>query len=218
MSAVKPIVYDSGMQRQVLRGDTLALTEVVPATVATNAITITGAQLAGGFINRSPSAAATDTIDSAANIIAALNGGIGGMPVQNGTSFRVRWLVTTAFATTVQATANTGVTVSLGAIAASSWKDFLVTVTNGTPQQTFAVNTTNANAVLTGLTLAQTSLLSVGMVVTNAVNGLQGATIISVQPGVGVTMSGNANATSTFPVAVTFSPTVTVQGIGQGGI
>jgi hypothetical protein len=218
MSAVRTVVYDANMQRQIMRGDTLCASEVIPATNNSNALTITAAMLGGSFIARNPSAAAADTIDTAANIINALNGGIGNQSVQAGSSFRVRWLVSTAFATTVAAQANSGVTVTNGAIAASSWKDFLVTVVNPTPQQTIPANTTNGSAVVTGMNLQQTSLLSVGMVVTNAVNGLQGATITGVQAGVGVTLSANANATSTFPVALTFSPTITVQGIGQGAI
>ena len=218
MGVLKTVVYDGSMQRQVQQGDTVAGAEVIPATIATNAITITGGQLQGGFISRSPTAAATDTIDSAANILLAVSGGLGTTGVQNGTSFRVRWLVSTAFATTVQATANTGVTVTSGAIAASSWKDFLVTVVNGTPPTTQTGNTTNASAVITGMTAAATAQISAGMIVTNAVNGLQGTTVLSVQQGVGVTLSGNANATSSFPVAITFSPVVTVAGIGQGPI
>lgn len=218
MGVLKTVVYDGSMQRQVAQGDTVAGAEVIPATIATNAITITGGQLQGGFIARSPTAAATDTIDSAANILLAVSGGLGTTGVQNGTSFRVRWLVSTAFATTVQATANTGVTVTSGAIAASSWKDFLVTVVNGTPPTTQTGNTTNASAVITGMTAAATAQISTGMIVTNAVNGLQGTTVLSVQQGVGVTLSGNANATSSFPVAITFSPVVTVAGIGQGPI
>ena len=218
MPLVRPVVYDACMQRALNRGDILVRSEVVPATISTTAITVTGAQLAAGFVLRNPAAPATDTIESAANIIAALSSGIDGGKVQSGMSFRCRWLVTTANATTVAATANTGVTVTLGSIAASSWKDFLITVVAGNPQQTLAVNTTNASAVITGMTADQTKLLAIGMVVTNAVNGLQGTTIVGIQPGVGVTMSGNANATSTFPTAITFSPTVTVQGIGQGAI
>lgn len=218
MSGVREVVYDAGMQRPINRGDTVLRGEIMPATIVTNAITITGLQLASGLILRNPTGAATDTIDSAANIIAALQGGLGGSQVPNGSTFRCRWLVTTANATTVAATANTGVTVTLGAIAASSWKEFLVTIVNGTPQQTIAGNTTNGSAVITGMSMEETSRLSVGMVVINAVNGLQGTTVLSVQPGVGVTLSGNANATSTFKTAITFSPTVTVQGIGQGGI
>jgi hypothetical protein len=215
MSVLKPVVYDNSLQRQIARGDVLAGAEIIPATIATNAITITGAQLSAGFISRSPTGAATDTIDSAANILNAVNGGLN-IGIQSGTTFRVRWLVSTAFATAVAATANTGVTVTNGAIAASSWKDFLVTVVNGTPAYTDTAFTTNASAVLTGMSLDDTSKLSVGMVVTNAVSGLQGATILSVQPGVGVTMSGNANATSGVKVAVSFSPVIKVDGIGQG--
>ena len=218
MSGVKPVVFADGMQRAIGRGDTVLKGEVIPATIVTTAITVTGAQLASGFILRNPAAAATDTIDSASNIIAALQGGMSGAQLQNGSTFRCRWLVTTASATTVAATANTGVTVTLGAIAASSWKEFLITLVNTTPQQTIGANTTSGSAVITGMSLAETSLLSVGMEVLNAVNGLQATKIIGINPGVGVTLSGNANATSTFKVAVTFSPVVTVQGIGQGGI
>ena len=215
MSVLKPVVYDNSLQRQIARGDVLAGAEIIPATIATNAITITGAQLSAGFISRSPTGAATDTIDSAANIIAAVNGGLN-VGIQSGTTFRVRWLVSTAFATTVAVTANTGVTLTQGAIAASSWKDFLVTVVNGSPAYTAVASTTNASAVINGMAQTDTDKLSVGMVVTNAVNGLQGTTILSVQPGVGVTLSGNANATSTTKVAISFSPVIKVDGIGQG--
>jgi hypothetical protein len=214
MALTKPVIYDGAFQRQIAQGDTYSTAQAIPATIATTAITVTGAMLAAGFILRSPAAPATDTIDTAANIVAALGSGIGNIGIQAGTSFRCQWIVTTANATTIAATANTGVTVTRGAIAASSGKEMLVTITNGTPAQNITANTTNASAVITGMTLEETSLLSVGMVVTNAVNGLQGTTIISVQPGTGVTMSGNANATST-NVAISFSPTVLVEGIGQ---
>lgn len=216
MTVAKSIIYDGFQQRQMQQGDLLAAAEQIPATIATNAITITGAQLANGIIQRTTTGAGTDTIDTAANVINALNGGIGNSGVQNGTTFRVKWIQNAAFAITVTATANTGVTVTLPTINASSVKDYLVTVVNGTPAQTYQANTTNASAVITGLSLAQTATLSPGMVVTNAINGLQGDTILSVQPGVGVTLSGNANATSATPVAITFSPVITLAGIGQG--
>jgi hypothetical protein len=41
------------------------------------------------------------------------------------------------------------------------------------------------------------------------------ATVLSVQPGVGFTLSANATATNN-PVALTFSPRYTVLGLGQG--
>jgi hypothetical protein len=210
------LILDGTTSRAIQPGDVLALGEIIPATIATAAITISGAQLASGFILRSPGGAATDTIDTAANILNTVSGGLGYSGLQNGTTWRTTWIVSTAQTCTVTAVANTGVTVTNGAIAASSVKDFLVTVVNGTPPQTFVANTTNASAVVTGLNSSQTALLSPGMIVTNAVNGLQGTTILSVQPGAGVTMSGNANATSVAPgVAIAFSPQISVYGIGQ---
>jgi hypothetical protein len=90
----------------------------------------------------------------------------------------------------------------------------LVTIVNGTPAQTVQANTTNASNVVTGLTSAQAALLSVGQVVTNAVNGLQGTTITAVNITLGtVTLSGNANATSSTPVAISFSPVVQLDGL-----
>lgn len=211
---VKPTVYDGSLQRQVFPGDIVAGGELIPATDSGTTKSITAAVLAYGYILRNPGAAGTDTIDTAANLIAGLQAGLGTSGIPNGTTFKVRWIVTTANAVTVQATANTGVTVNRGTVAASTAKDFLVTINNGTPAQTFQMNTTNASAVVTGLSAAQAALLTPGMIVTNAVNGLQGTTILAVNASAGsVTLSGNANATSTTPVAVSFSPVVTLDGL-----
>jgi len=213
----QPLVLDGRLERQLFPGDVLAGAEVLPVTNANTAITVTAAMIATGLIQRSPAAPGTDTFDTAANLVAGFSGGIGNTGIAPGVSFRVRWLNSTANAITLAATANTGVTVTNTAVPASGWKDVLVQFLNGTPAQTFSGNTTNASPVITGLTLAQTALLSPGMVVINAVNGLQGTTILSVQPGVGVTLSGNANATSVAPgVAISFSPVVNVIGIGSG--
>lgn len=218
MSIGKSVIYDNGMQRQVNPGDIVAASESILATQSATTITVTAAMLLAGIMLRNPAAGATDTIDSAANLIAGLSPQAGvGLP--NGLTFRFRWIVTTAQATTVQATANTGVTVNRGAIAASSWKEFLVTIINGTPVQTLAGTTVNTSAVVSGLSQAHLSTLSVGMIVTNAVAGLQGTTVIAINLAAGtVTMSGNANATNATPVAITFSPVVQVDGLGQGGI
>lgn len=219
MSILRPVVYDGFAQRQLGQGDVLGGGEVIPATVVTTAITVTGDQLANGIILRNPAAGATDTLDSAANILAAVSAGMGTFGLPNGLSWRVRWIVTTAQTTTVQATANTGVTVTRGSISASSAKEFLFTVVNGTPAQTFQATTVSGSAVLSGLTSAQCALLSVGMIVTNAVANLQGQTIIAINSTSGtVTMSGNANATNTTPVTVAFSPVVKLEGLQQGGI
>lgn len=220
MALLKYASFDGQLLRQILPGDTMAGGESIPATIVTTAITITGAQLMQGMILRNPAAGATDTIDSAANIIAAIVAGLGNVGVPNGLTWRVNWIVTTAQTTTVQATANTGVTVTRGAIAASSSKEFLVTVVNGTPAQTFSGTTVNGSAVVSGFTPAQLALLSPGMVVTNVVAGLQGTTILGINQNAGtITMSGNANATNGAPgVAISFSPVILIEGIKQGGI
>lgn len=217
MTIAKSVVYDGSMQRQLQQGDVLAAAEVVPATIATTNITVTGQILAQPIVLRSNGGASVDTIDSAANIIAALVAGLGNGGLQQNTSWRVKYISSLAFTCTLTATANTGITVTNGVVNGSSVKDFLVTVTNPTPVQTIAGMTVNASAVVSGFTQAQLAALTPGMIVTNAVNGLQGTTILAINSAAGaVTMSGNANATSATPVAITFSPTVAIYGLGQG--
>lgn len=218
MSALKPVIFDGMLQRQLQQGDVIAGAEVLAQLTTAGAGSITGVLLANNIINRTgPVAGYTDTIDSAANIVSAILSPIGGaLAIQQGTTWRVRFINTVAFAQTLAVTANTGVTLgtapSPGALA-SSFKDWLITIINGNPVQSFAGLTTNASAVVTGMIAAQTALLSPGMVVTNVVAGLQGLTILSVQPGVGVIMSGNANATNTVPVAITLSPSVRIDAL-----
>lgn len=210
----KCVVYDGGMQRQIQQGDTVCAAEVIPATSTTTAVTLTALMLATGIYLANPAGAVTFTADTAANIINGLIPGLGNSGIQNGTTFRWRAIITTAQTGTVAATANTGVTVTRGAIASNAMKEFLVTISNGTPAQVFAGNTTNGSAVVTGFTQAQLSLLSTGMIVTNVVNGLQGTTILAINQGAGsVTFSGNANATSTSAVAINFSPVVLIEGL-----
>jgi hypothetical protein len=215
MSLAKPVVYDGAMQRQLQQGDLLAGGEVMPATSTSTAVTLTAALLTLGNYLASPAGAATFTLDTAANLITGLINQMGLGGIQNGTTFRFRIIITTAQTGTVTVTANTGVTVNRGAIASNQTKEFMVTIANGTPAQTFTGMTTNASAVVSGLTAAQCALLTPGMIVTNAVNGLQGTTILGVNSAAGaVTLSGNANATSTLPgVAISFSPVVTLDGL-----
>lgn len=222
MSLVRPAIYDGGLQRQSLPGDVAAWSEIIGALATVGAGTLTAALLLTGILNRTgPTAGYIDTTDTASNIIAAMVGqynyqataltGISsGVAVMPGLTARLRIINTVAFANTMAA--GTGVTLVNGTINASSVKDYLIAVTNGTPQQIFAVNQTNASAVLTGMSQFQTSQLSVGMLVTGS--GLSG-NIISIQTGVGVTLSANASSTLALNAA-TFSPTVTITGLGQG--
>lgn len=224
MSAVKMVVYDGGLQRQALPGDVMAQGEIIAALATVGAGALTAALMLSGILNRTgPVAGYIDTTDTAANIIAAmvsnyafqataLTGVSSGVAVPPGTSVRLRIINTVAFANTMAA--GTGVTLVNGTINASSVKDYLLQVTNGTPQQVFAANQVTATAIITGLNQFQTAQLSVGMLVTGT-NIAGGSTVISIQPGVGVTLSANTTATLNNN-ALTFSPTVTVTGLGQG--
>jgi hypothetical protein len=217
MSLAKSLISDGNFTRQIMQGDVLAAAEVFPATVAGNAPTITGAMLTATIIQRTPSAAATDTLDTAANILAALTAGPGLTGVQPGTSWRVRWYNTAAFAITVTATANTGMSVAAPTVNASSVKDYLVTVVNGTPAKTTSATTVNASAVISGVPAADLAALTVGMVVTSASAGQQGATILAVNLAAGtLTLSANATSTNATAIAYTFSPVISLQGLGQG--
>ena len=226
MPIVRNAVYDpSGLQRLAFQGDVTATMESMPAANANTAVTLTGNLLASGLFLSSAATAPTLTFDTAANIVASLAPSYGynqnaSVPagttvtsaIQSGTSFRYRIIISTANAVTVAATANTGVTVNRGSVAASSSRDFLVVINNGTPAQTFSVGSTSGSANIT-VTQAQAALLSVGMVVTNAALNLQGQTITAVNVTTGVvTMSGTANATAT-ATSLTFSPVITVEGL-----
>jgi hypothetical protein len=223
----RPLVQDpQGFQRTALPGDLMVTNEIVPAANNGTAVTLTGALIGAGIYLSSAGSAPTITLDSAANIVAALSPSFnynpnasvaGGTPVYAGipanTSIRLRYIQSTAFAATIAATANTGVTVNRGSVAASTSRDFLITFNNGTPAQTYAAASTSGSAVLTGLNQQQLATLSVGMIVTNAALNLQGQTIISINLAAGsVTMSGNANATAS-ATALTFSPVITVDGL-----
>ncbi len=165
------------------------------------------------LLQRTSTATATGTLDTAANIINAIDPTNG---VEDGTSWRLRIVENAAYVNTIVGTAHTGITVVNPTVNASSVKDFLVQVTCGAIAQTVGTAiVTNSSAVITGMTAAQTALLRNGMVVTNSQNGLQDATIISIQPGVGVTMSTTATSGATTPVTLNFSPTISITGIGQ---
>lgn len=215
MSLLKPIVYDNGQQRQVNPGDSVASGESIDTSLVTvGAGTILAAILGGDRIIQRGGAQAgafIDTTDTAANIIAALapNG------IQAGTSWRITIsnLSTGGFTQTIAG--GTGVTASgILTIATASWAEFLMQVVNGTPSSIQTAATTNASAVVTGMSQAATNAVSPGMGVSGT--GIPGgATVLSVQSGVGVTLSANATATNN-PVALTFTPSLTLKRIRGG--
>lgn len=202
-------VYDNGLERKQSIGDLVAAGEYLGALATVGAGALTAPLLANTLINRTgPVGAVADTVATADAIVAAASGS---GPANNGDTWRIRYINNVAFAITV--TGVTGVTVTGGTVNASSVKDFLLTIVNSTPASIAVGATTNTSPVITGLTLAQTSAISVGQLITGT--GIPAAaTVIAVNPGVGVTISANATATATL-VALTFSPVVTIQGIGQ---
>lgn len=226
MAYARPIISDGSLNRAIQPGDVLLGGEVIQPLTTVGAGTLTALLLASGLIYRTgPVGAFTDTTDTSANIInqivaqynystQSVSGLSSGNAVQNGTTVRVRYMNSVAFVGTIAA--GTGVTLGNNAttVNASSVKDFLITVTNGTPQQVFACSTTNASAVVTGLSQFQTSQLTPGMLVTGT--GIPASTTIaSIQNGVGVTLSANATATNVL-TALTFNPTIRLDGLGQG--
>lgn len=208
--AVKNVIYSGSMQRKQQIGDILTGGEIVATLTTVGAGTLTGTLLANTVLSRTgPVGAVADTVDTATAIITALTGID---PPSVGDTYRLRYINNVAFAITV--TGVTGVTVTNGVVNASSVKDFLITITNATASSIQVASITNASAVVTGMTLAQTTAVSVGQLVTGA--GIAGGTtVIAVNPGVGVTLSANATATNATAV-LTFAPTVTILGAGQG--
>jgi hypothetical protein len=221
MTIAKPLIQDSQFTRQLQRGDVLAGAEQIATLTTAGAGTLTAALLLSGILSRTgPGAGYIDTTDTAQNIINALlaNNYFGSADmssaggVEAGTTVRLTYVNTVAFAMTLAA----GAGVTLGSnvnISASSVKDYLLTITNGTPTQVYAATTANGSAVITGLLQSQTNDLSVGQSVTGT--GIPASTtIISIQPGVGVTLSANATATGSL-VALTFGPSVRIDSLGQ---
>ena len=218
MALLKPKVIDGfgGIERPLASGDVLAWGEIVPAAVSTQPLPLLAAMIVAGIVLRSNGAGSVDTIDTAAAIISALSQGVGTAGVEAGSTFRLRYIASLAFSCTLTATANTGITVTSGVVNASSVKEFLVTIVNGTPAKTCpTLATVSGSADVTGFTDAEIAALSPGMIVLNAVANLQGQTIIGINMAKKtVTMSGNANATAA--ANLQFSPRVSFYGLGQG--
>lgn len=222
MSLAAPIVFDNGMARAFCMGDVMQSNEVQQAIANAAGVTWTAGQAISALLFRSGAAGVSDTTPDSNtwllgmiqnNLVAAGATTPAGVPV--GTSYRMRLMNSNTGTLTI--VAGTNVTLAgTTTIATVNFRDYLVTVLNGTPQQVFAATTTNTSAVITGLSAAQTSLLSPGMAVSGTgISG--GATVLSVQPGVGVTISSNATATGTL-VALTFAPRIEFRGIGTGAV
>lgn len=224
MALATPQVRDgAGLMRDAAAGDVLNTQEVIQTETTAGAATLSSSKLITGLLVRTgPGIAFNDTLPSASDLLTALlgngsyvaAGAISPAGINPGASFRFTYYNGVAFVATL--VAGTGITLAGStAVAASSARTYLITCLNGTPAQTFAGTTTNGSAVVTGLSAAQTSLLSPGMLVTGT--GVPAAaTVLSVQPGVGITLSANATATGSL-VALAFTPRFEVRGLFQAG-
>lgn len=222
MSTTRYLVQDSnGFQRAALPGDTVITNDLVGSLTTAGAGTILGAMFGNTILERTgPSGAFTDTTDTADNIINALiapafvgtGGGIA-PGLQPGTTFRFIYRNTVAQAMTLAA--GTGVTLGSNVnVSASSVREYLITILNGTRRQVFTANTTNASTAVTGLLESQLNQLSVGMLVTGT--GISANTTIAAITATGITLSANATATGS-PV-LTFSPRLSIAGISQAAL
>ena len=228
MSILKPLVMDnqSSAARILQQGDVIGGAEFYNILSAVGNSSLLAPNLVAGILKRTgPTGAFTDTTDTAQNIINQILGSVyigtgstvsgqgGNAGVQVGTTWRLRYINTVAFAMTLAA--GTGVTiVANGNVNASSVKDYLITVTNGSPQQIFTANTTSGSNVLTNLPQNQTNQLTIGMAVSGT--GIAANSVITaINPGASVTLNNNATVTGV-NVSLTFSPTLTIEGIGQG--
>lgn len=218
------------VERFIMPGDILAGGESALAGALTTigAGTWTGAQIATGIIYRTgPTGAYTDTTDTSTNIIAAFGGTPDTVP---GTSFRLLLQNSVAFALTFAA--GVGCVAGNGVlnVAASTVREYLVTVLNSSQQQLMQCNTTNASAVVTFV--LPPNAVAFPLVGSNGISGATtitpgmtvsgtgitaGTTVIGITQGqggaVGVTLSANATATSSGGVALTFLPTIKFDGL-----
>jgi hypothetical protein len=214
MSYVKPQTKDNGFVRDVTNGDVVAGGEVIGTLTTVGAGSLTAALITGfSIISRTgPVGAYADTVDTASNIIAAL--AVNGQTPMAGSTHRLRILNTVAFINTI--TANTGVTLSgTTAIAASSYRDFLVTLTNTTNASIAVGATTNASATLSGFSQAALALITPGMLITGT--GIGAASVVTAVNLTAGTVTSSVVSTATASnIAITFSPTVSIAGIGGG--
>lgn len=230
------IVLDAAEPRNrgVQPGDTPLLAEsLLPAVASVAAVTITAAEIVSGLIYRTgPTAGYADVWDTAANIVSALQGNGFAPDALPGSSFRVRFFSSVAFANTL--TYGAGLVAGTGVltVSASSWRDFLFTLKNTQPLFTASANTTSGSAAVTFFfpsgkgvyqypgTGNNQNWVTTGATVTGT--GIPaGTTVLGVTEGVGgftgVTLSANATATSVAGgTPLTFGPTISIDSLGSG--
>lgn len=232
MSGVRPMVKNpGGFEDIVYPGNTLLLGESVVIEPTVGTVTLSAAEIVSGLVRRTGSTANyTDVFDTANNIVAALQGNSYAPEVVPGSSWRLRILNTVAFTNTPTFGAGIKVGTGVTAIAASQWREYLLTVV--AVQQPLIVQatfTTASTSILFVLPPGRTSFVegpngAYNFVVGATVSGTNitaGTTIAGVTQGVGGVIglqlsavpSGNSAATGD---TLTFGSTIQIDGIGSG--
>ena len=214
-------------------GDILLQGEAVTSISGTAGTTLPATSLFTGLVNRSgPTAAFTDTIDTANNILTGLSGGdnVNTPVLVPGSTFRVRVINTTSYTETLAAGA--GITLATGVftLSADTFRDLLFTVVNNTQQQS-VVGTLSSGSTLTTFALpgSSTSLpvgpSPFGLDITPGCSvsgtGIQSGTTVTAlnmaQGGI-IGCSLSATATASGLSGLTFGGTIKVDSIGSGNL
>ena len=227
----RELLLDNGITRAFSDQDLIDTRETIQALTTVGAGSLTAALVTASILRRTgPVGGFADTFDTSQNIVNAVSGNnavataagttFGSLYVppnvpQPGASYRWLYINGVAQAMTAAVTTNGGVILGTNVnVAASLWREYLITLVNTTLSSTAIGTFNNANGVVTGLTLAQTQLITPGQVVSSAGNVTAGTTVLSVQQGTGFTMSANGLANAT--ASVTLMPQVQVQGLRSG--
>lgn len=212
-------------------GDTVLTSNFTASTTNAIGAIIRINDMAGGLIVRSGATANyTDTLDTASNILDYLAGNNIQGPVVPGLSFRLRILNSVAFVETI--TLGNGMVAGLGTIAsipASSWREFLLTITSAQPDAQVIGTTVSGSPNVTWILPSGQASIPEGPA-PNALNIMPGChisgtgvpagtSVISVTQGqggtIGCVMSANAGSSQAL-TALSFGPFITVDGVGSG--
>lgn len=231
MAALRPTGLKGGIGEEMLMpGDIMLGGESMSsgALATAGSGTWLAAAIASGIIYRTgPGGAFTDTTDTAANIIAALAGNNPYAAIIPGSTLRLTLINTVAFAHTFAAGAGVIAGVGVLSAAASSVREYLVTILALGPVSTLPATTTNGLPTITFVQpIGQTAFPLTGYNALNIVAGMSvsgagipaSTTVLGTIQGqgglIGVTLSANATATVATPgTALTFTPSVKIDGI-----
>lgn len=208
----RPVSMNQGLLQPSFGGRPMLDQKSIGANATAGNVTLGVADIFGGILNRTgPAGGFTDTWPDADTILAALDN------PQKGDSWILIYRNGVAQAMTFGA--GVGIVSGIGTLncAASSTKWYLHTLLATKRTVILVVNTTNANAVLTGLDNSEIAQIEAGMGVTGAGIGAS-AVVLGVTPsdtpgGATITLSVNSTATAQ-NIAATFFPRIQLDALG----